>query len=94
LASITASIWEQAIASVPTSAVASALADVEALADSLAEEVVEVDEPPQPDSETLRAATAIGAIRVVVILDMADAFHPGLLGTEHNLRAGRAPRML
>ncbi len=54
------------------------LADVAALADSLTEEVddafVDLDESPQPDSDTHSTATTIGAATVGMILDTEGAF--------------------
>ena len=60
LAPITVSMSGQAAASEPASGPAGAAALVVAAAD-VDEAVVDVDEPPQPDSAAARAARAIGA---------------------------------
>jgi hypothetical protein len=75
-ASITASIWEQDAASVPVPLTGALDAD-DALEDSLAaeadaagEDVIEVDEPPQPDSERLRMARATATTAGFLVIDI------------------------
>ena len=73
------------------SALATALVDVDALADEDDDIVHEVEEPPQPDSDRLSAATAMGVIRALVSsLDMARVPLLGICRAEHSLPGTRA----